>query len=56
MTYVQAYGLTKQANTQQTADSALQAAFNLGGRMGGAAAYHNKSASLWSDARQHYTK
>lgn len=36
MTYVQAYGLTKQANTQQTADSALQAAFNLGGRMGGA--------------------
>ncbi len=36
MTYVQAYGLTKQANTQQTADSALQDAFNLGGRMGGA--------------------
>lgn len=36
MTYVQAYGLTKQENTQQTADSALQDAFNLGGRMGGA--------------------
>lgn len=36
MTYAQAYGLTKQANTQQTADSALQDAFNLGGRMGGA--------------------
>ena len=36
MTYVQAYGLAKQANTQQTADSALQAAFNLGGQMGGA--------------------
>lgn len=32
MTYAQAYGLTKQANTQQTADSALQDAFNLGGR------------------------
>lgn len=36
MTYVQAYGLAKQANTQQTADSALQDAFNLGGQMGGA--------------------
>lgn len=36
MTYAQAYVLTKQANTQQTADSALQAAFNLGGQMGGA--------------------
>ena len=36
MTYAQAYGLTKQANTQQTADSALQDAFNLGGQMGGA--------------------
>ena len=36
MTYVQAYGLTKQANTQQTADTTLQDAFNLGGQMGGA--------------------
>jgi hypothetical protein len=56
MTYAQIYRLTKQANTQQTADTTLQDAFNLGGQMGGAAAYHNKSASLWSDARQHYTK
>lgn len=36
MTYVQAYGLAKQANTQQPADSALQGAFSLGGQMGGA--------------------
>lgn len=36
MTYVQAYGLIKQANTQQPTGSALQDAFNLGGQMGGA--------------------
>lgn len=36
MTYAQAYGLAKQADTQQPADTTLQDAFNLGGQMGGA--------------------